>query len=328
MKRNLESGYSSMTGVSLNLFTPDNLRQLHLATMELLYEMGVRVLSKDARDVMEKAGCEVNHDTEIVRIPEFVVNEAIKSCPSVFTLYGKTDEFNVSLQPGRVYHSPFGAAPRAEDPYTLERRDAVKQDLVNCAIMIDQLPEYDFCFSTMTATDVDPKYCNIHSFEAHYTHIRKPILASSSRKWTVEYDIEMAAVERGSIEALQEKPTIMFGCCTISPMEIPVECCEVLMTAAENNIPVANMTMSICGSQAPATLAGASVISNAENLAALVLVQAVRKGARYVCGGSPGICDMKHGAAALVGAPEVGLLSSVLAEFGRYYEIPTIIGGT
>ena len=100
------------------------------------------------------------------------------------------------------------------------------------------------------------------------------------------------------------------------------------MTAAENNIPVANMTMSVCGSQAPVTLAGSSVVANAENLAALVLVQSVRKGARYVCGGSPGICDMRHNAAALVGAPEVGLLSSVLAEFGRYYEIPTIIGGT
>lgn len=328
MKRNIESGYKNMAGVSLNLFTEDNLRQMHLATMELLYEVGIHVLSKEAREVMKKAGCEVNHETEIVRIPEHVVNEAVKSCPSVFTLYGKSEEFNISLQPGRVYHSPFGAAPRAENPYTLEINDATKQDLVNCAIMVDQLPEYDFCFSTMTATDVDPNYCNIHSFEAHYTHIRKPILASSSRRWTVEYDIEMAAVERGSIEALQEKPTIMFGCCTISPLEMPVECCEVLMTAAENNIPVSNMTMSICGSQAPVTLAGASVIANAENLAALVLVQSVRKGARFVCGGSPGICDMKHGAAALVGAPEVGLLSSVLAEFGRYYEIPTIIGGT
>ena len=52
MKRNLESGYNSMTGVSLNLFTEDNMRQMHLATMELLSEMGVKVLSKEARDVL------------------------------------------------------------------------------------------------------------------------------------------------------------------------------------------------------------------------------------------------------------------------------------
>lgn len=328
MKRNLENGFNSLNGVSLNLFTEDDMRQLHLATMELLSEQGVKVLCKDARDSLAKFGCYVNDETEIVKIPEFVVNKALDACPSVFTLYGKTDEFNISMQPGRVYHSPFGAAPRAEDPYTLERHDATKQDQVYCAIMVDQLPEYDFCFSTMTATDVDPKYCNIHSFEAHYTHLRKPILASSSRRWTVEYDVQMAAVERGSVEKLQEKPTIMFGCCTISPLEMPVECCEVLMTAAEWNIPVSNMTMSVAGSQAPFTLAAATIVANAENLAALTLVQSVRLGARFVCGGSPGIADMKQGAAALVGAPEVGLLSAAMAELYKYYEIPSIISGT
>ena len=72
MKRNLESGYNSMTGVSLNLFTEDNMRQMHLATMELLSEMGVKVLSKEARDVLGESGCDVNHDTEIVKIPEYV----------------------------------------------------------------------------------------------------------------------------------------------------------------------------------------------------------------------------------------------------------------
>ena len=59
------------------------------------------------------------------------------------------------------------------------------------------------------------------------------------------------------------------------------------MTAAEYDIPVANMTMSMAGGMAPVTLAGSAIIANAENLAVLVLTQLVRKGARYICGGSP-----------------------------------------
>ena len=328
MKRNMSAGIPAMIGTTLQLHTREDLYQIHLATIEVLSEVGLYAGSEEALKAFEKGGCYVDHETKMVRIPQYVVEEAIKSVPSMFTLYGKTSEFDICLQDGKVYHSPFGAAPQIEDPFTGEIRDPKKEDLANCATIVDYLDEYDFCFSTMTARDVDPNYCNIHSFEAHYTHCRKPILSSSSRKWTVEYDIEMAAMERGGLDKLQEKPTIMFGCCTISPLVIPVEACEVLMTAAENDIPVSNMTMSMCGGQAPVTLAGSAIIANAENLAALVLTQLVRKGARYVCGGSPGISDMRHAAAAVVGCPEAGLLSSTMAELGRLYGIPTLIGGT
>ena len=328
MKRNLSAGLHQCAGVGLDLFSEDDLKQLHLATLEVLSEVGVQAGSKDALECFEKGGCTVDYNAKRVKIPQYVVEEAIQSCPATFTLYGKSEEFNISLQDGRVYHSPFGCAPQIEDLETGEIRPSAKADIIDTATLVDQLPEYDFCFSTLTASDVKPGFGNIHSFEMHYTHCRKPILSSSSRKWTVEYDIEMASVERGSLKALQEKPTIMFGECTISPLFIPVEACEVLMTAAEYDIPVANMTMSMAGSMAPVTLAGSAIIANAENLACLVLSQLVRKGARYVCGGSPGISDMRHGASASVGCPEAGILSAAMAAFGRMYGIPTLIGGT
>lgn len=328
MKRNLSAALHHCEGVGLELFSEDALRQLHLATLEVMSEVGLQVGSKDALKCFEKGGCIVDYDTETVRIPQYVVEEAIKSCPKTFTLYGKSEDFNINLQDGRVYHSPFGCAPQMEDLESGEIRPSVKDDIIDVATLVDRLPEYDFCFSTVTATDVKQGFGNIHSFEAHYTHCRKPILSSSSRKWTVEYDIEMASIERGSLKALQEKPTIMFGECTISPLFIPIEACEVLMTAAEYDIPVANMTMSTTGAMAPVTLAGATIVSNAENLACLVLSQLVRKGARYVCGGSPGIADMRHGANTAVGSPEVGLLSAAMAALGRMYGIPTLIGGT
>ncbi len=328
MKRNLSAGLHDVTGLGLDLYSEDSLKQLHLATLEVLSEVGIEVGSKDALECFEKGGCDVDYDKKVVKIPPYVVEEAIQSSPSTFTLYGKSEELNINLQDGRVYHSPFGCAPQIEDLETGEIRPAVKADLIDTATLVDQLPEYDFCFSTLTASDVKQGFTNIHSFEMHYTHCRKPILSSSSRKWTVEYDIQMASVERGSLKALQEKPTIMFGECTISPLFIPEEACEVLMTAAEYDIPVANMTMSMAGGMAPVTLAGSAIIANAENLATLVLSQLVRKGARFVCGGSPGISDMRHGASALVGCPEAGLLSATMAALGRMYGIPTLIGGT
>ena len=328
MKRNLSAGLNDITGARLDLFSEDSLDQLHRATLEVLSEVGMEIGSKEALECYEKGGCAVDYDKKTVRIPQYVVEEAIQSCPSSFTLYGKSEEFNMELGGGRVYHSPFGCAPQIEDIETGEARMAVKKDIIDTATLVDRLPEYDFCFSTLTASDVKRGFTNIHSLEMHYTHLRKPMMASSSRKWNVEYDIEMASVERGSLKALQEKPTIFFGECTISPLFLPEEACEVLMTAAEYDIPVANMTMSMAGGMAPVTLAGSAIIANAENLATLVLSQLVRKGARFICGGSPGISDMRHGSSALVGCPEAGILSATMAALGRKYGIPTLIGGT
>ena len=328
MKRNMWAGFGKTIGLGLNLFSESSLDQIHTATLEVLSEVGMEIGSREALEVYEKGGCYVDYEKKRVRIPNYVVEEAIQSSPSTFTLYGKTEEFDVHMTPGRVYHSPFGCAPQIEDLETGKPRMAVKADIIDTATLVDRLPEYDFCFSTLTASDVKRGFSNIHSFENHYTHLRKPILSSSSRKWTVEYDIEMASVERGSLKALQEKPTIMFGECTISPLFLPEEACEVAMTAAEYDIPVANMTMSMAGGMAPVTLAGSAVVANAENLAVCVLTQLVRKGARYVCGGSPGISDMRHGSSALVGCPEAGILSATMAALGSRYGIPTLIAGT
>ena len=328
MKRNMSAGLNDITGARLEFLTQDGLDQLHRATLEVLSEVGMEIGSVEALKVCEKGGCAVDYDNKTVRIPQYVVEEAIRTCPSSFTLYGKSEEFNMELGGGRVYHSPFGCAPQIEDIHTGQPRMAVKADIIDTSTLVDRLPEYDFCFSTLTASDVKRGFTNIHSFENHYTHLRKPMMASSSRKWTVEYDIEMASVERGSLKALQEKPTIFFGECTISPLFLPEEACEVLMTAAQYDIPVANMTMSMAGGMAPVTLAGSAIIANAENLATLVLSQLVRKGARFICGGSPGISDMRHGSSALVGCPEAGILSAAMAAFGRMYGIPTLIGGT
>ena len=192
MKRNLSAGLNDITGARLDLFSEDSLDQLHRATLEVLSEVGMEIGSKEALECYEKGGCAVDYDKKTVRIPQYVVEEAIQSCPSSFTLYGKSEEFNMELGGGRVYHSPFGCAPQIEDIETGEARMAVKKDIIDTATLVDRLPEYDFCFSTLTASDVKRGFTNIHSFEMHYTHLRKPMMASSSRKWNVEYDIEMA----------------------------------------------------------------------------------------------------------------------------------------
>jgi len=77
---------------------------------------------------------------------------------------------------------------------------------------------------------------------------------------------------------------------------------------------------------APATLAGALALMNAEMLAALVIIQLHRPGAAAVYAGYPAVMDLRKGTVSF-GIGELGLLSAGCIEIGRYYGLPTASNG-
>ena len=79
MKRNLSAGLNDFNGAKLDVFSEDSLKALHLATIEVLSEVGLQVGSKEALECYEKGGCKVDYDEGKVRIPQYVVEDAIKS---------------------------------------------------------------------------------------------------------------------------------------------------------------------------------------------------------------------------------------------------------
>ena len=114
----------------------------------------------------------------------------------------------------------------------------------------------------------------------------------------------MAAIARGvKLEDLKDAPAI-FGIINInSPRQLDHSMAEGLIALAELGQPVVVTPFTLLGAMAPATLAGALVQQNAEALAGLALIQAVRPGAPMVYGGFTSNVDMKTGAPAF-GTPE------------------------
>jgi len=98
------AGYKSIEGMSLNLFSDDELFEIHCATLQVLNETGVRVLAKDAQEIYEGGGCRVDQKTNIVKIPPHVVEDAIRSAPSTFVV-GESIRMKTSCS-GQVALSP------------------------------------------------------------------------------------------------------------------------------------------------------------------------------------------------------------------------------
>lgn len=81
-------GKDILHGVKLELFSREDLRAINYATMDVLTNPGIQVSDADAREVFRKAGCQVDDQTQVVKIPEYIVKRALSDCPSRFTLHG------------------------------------------------------------------------------------------------------------------------------------------------------------------------------------------------------------------------------------------------
>ncbi|MEI6725737.1 MAG: trimethylamine methyltransferase family protein, partial [Actinomycetes bacterium] len=107
MKRNLHAGRPKSGGLSLNVFTEAEMDDIHLGSLEILERTGVWVEADDALDIFADGGCVVNRETRMVRIPPYLVEESLRTCPPKSFLCGRDPEMDIVLEAGRVYVSNF-----------------------------------------------------------------------------------------------------------------------------------------------------------------------------------------------------------------------------
>jgi len=65
-------------GGQLRVLTSDEVYEIHLAALEILDRVGVRVLEPKAFSILKEAGANVDQKERIARIPKYLVDEAVK----------------------------------------------------------------------------------------------------------------------------------------------------------------------------------------------------------------------------------------------------------
>lgn len=326
MRRNPMAGYCSNVGASLNLLGPANIEQIHMATLEVLEDTGIRIDCDEALDIFRAAGARVDADAKIVHIPPYMVEAAVKSAPSRFTVGGRDEKHDVVVGTDRVSFIPFGEGVIVEDLYTGEIRESTKEDAAKIARLTDALDSISYSFDTVIARDVAPETLPLHTFDAQANNCTKVLWTSPEGKRQAEYLIEMAAQVAGGHDKLAEKPVIMGGGCPISPLTLCKEYTEALIVYAKAKIPFMELSMALGGGTAPTTIAGTLVTHNAEVLASVVLAQLVQPGAPCIYGSSTTNLDLRKGTAT-VGSPELAMINAGVAQLAQFYGIPSFVAG-
>ncbi len=312
-----------MTRTLAAMLSPEEVKAVHAATLEILETTGMLVQNREARERFAAHGCRVDGGTGIVRFPRAVVEEHRQAFPPTFIFHGRDPDLDRTLPDDGPLMMTGSAAPDIVDPETGEVRRATSADIARIAQLVNELPGYDVFSIATTADDAPPGRQGFTRFYPSLKHCLKPIRASAPDLADADDVLEMAALIAGGRDAFWERPFVVFVyCATISPLTMDVESTERLMRFAERGIPGQSVVTPNAGVSAPLTLLGTLAVANAEFLAQSVLVQMSRPGTPLLYDALPTVSDMRTGAYA-PGAIETGILTMGCAQMARFYGVPS-----
>ncbi len=328
VKRSTKAGINIVSGLGLNVFSADEVRTLHYATLEILHDLGIKVVSEEALEIFHGAGARVERceGYGIVKIPSYVIEDCIRWAPSNIIWYGRDPEKDFKAEPNRVGFSTFGECVQIIDPVTREVRPSTKEDLAGATRVCDYLDEIALVERPMGSLDQYSETQPLHNYEAMVTNTGKHIFLGFYSAGNTRKMVEMAAACVGGKEKFKKRPTMTAFVCPTSPLQLVQMCCDVIIECARSGVPVSPISMVLSGATAPATVAGSIVTHNAEVLSAIALAQLTVKGTPCTYASCSTIMDLRFSGPA-IGAPEIGLISAGLTKLAQYYQLPCLVGG-
>ena len=313
--------YQTNSSIQFQVLSDDQRQEIFRAALHVLEHTGIEIHNDEALDILKAQGACV--DGTRARIPSYLVKRALASAPSSFTVYSRegNPDKNITIGPNCINYGPGPTCPNFRDSRTGERRQYLRQDARDVALVCDSLPNINFVESLGTVSDTNPDLADVYEFAEMIANTGKPIVAWSYTIDTCRDIHQIAAAVAGSEAALRERPNYIFYAEPLSPLVSSLEAADKLLYCAKNRIPIIYTPCPIGGGTAPTTSAGILVTALCESLHGLVIAQAISPGTPFVMGGVVSIMDMLSAVLAY-GAPELSLQSAALTEMSRFVGLP------
>ncbi len=318
----ISGDFNSRCTPAYRVLSEDRIKRIHTATLELLETEGVRVMHSGGVEMLREAGCRVKPDNQ-VRIPNWLVEDAIRGAPSRVTIYNRLGREAMRLE-GRECHFGMGTdLGKTWDLETGELRKSLLKDVANNARIGDFLDEIDFIGSNALPHDAPTNLTYIDSYKTQMENSVKPIFFTAAGLEDLRVIHEMTSAVMGGKERAREKPIHIHYSEPTTPLVHSVGAVDKLFYCADNAIPVTYIPGMMSGASAPVTLAGAITLGNAEALSGIVLHQLRAKGAPIISGFGTSTFDMRT-SACIYGCPEYRLAISACADLYHYYGVPML----
>ncbi|MCL6429329.1 MAG: trimethylamine methyltransferase family protein [Anaerolineae bacterium] len=319
----------------IRLFSDDDLEALHQASLEILADPGMRIMTPALLEALEQHGARVDHAQQAVRFPSSLVERTIADMQEDLRRGRRPVLLNgvVSSRSAGPIQAKFGGAcVEYLDWGRQQVRPPTRKDLIDMVRLGQALPEVTSVGNPVVylteddGTPVDPRLQRIKTAAliARYTN-----KAGATEVWNaqeLEYLIELGEIVRGSREAYLADPCFVTAKETISPLILDDKAGEVLLLLARRGLPTTIIPMPLTGASAPMSLAANVALCNAEVLGVATAVRCACPTAWVAGGVISGVLDMATGAASFA-APEAIVQDLGIAELHeRRYGFDFAIG--
>ena len=324
--RGIHAGTHRMEGIGLNMFTYDELMDIHLSTLDVLMHIGCKVESEEARDILDGGGCIVNKETHNVKFPAWLVEDSLRSIPKTFRACGRNPEKDWMNEGNRTGFVNFGEAVTMIDPYSLQIRKPLKKDVDDVTRFCEAMDQIIVFERALGPSEVDPDVSQVHIAESFYNHSTKHAYIGMNRPENMRAAVKMGGIVQGGDDKFRERPLFSQSTDPVSPLVHSKGATDTLIQAIRLGVPAKINSMGLAGGTTCVHLASTLVTHNAEMLSMFVLSQLVHKGHSMVYGTSTAMMDLRT-TTACVGSPELALFSAAVAKMAQFYMIPSWVAG-
>ena len=306
----------------LNILSEDQVEQIHLASLSLLENYGMRILHEGARRILADAGAEVDDDTLMVRFDRGLVLEKLALAPSEFTLHARNPAKNLKLGGNHLAFTSVGGPAYCSDLDRGRRRGSFAEacDYIRLVQSLDIIHQEGG--GPFESIELPPETRHLDLYQAQIRLLDKNWQPVALGRERARDAINMARIGLGfSEEEMASKPALFAIINTNSPLQLDIPMAEGLIEMANAGQAVCITPFTLAGAMAPVTLAGTLTQQNAEALAGITLTQVVRPGAPVVYGAFTSNVDMRSGSPCF-GTPEYAKAAQASGQLARRYGIP------
>jgi trimethylamine--corrinoid protein Co-methyltransferase len=294
--------------------------QIHDATVDILTGCGVKILYPPMLAFLKEKGLAVDDENAIVRFSSASLEDALAATPQQFDVFGRDGRPAFTLGDRKPKIAAGHNAVFWADSETGQTRSSTVADVELFARICDGLECIDMIGIPVMPQDVpNPQATLPYAVRAVIANSTKPIYFSTDTYKANRACIDL--IQAAFAGNLQEQAYGISQLSSTSPLYWEHGVCEAIMDTVPTGVPLAILPEPIAGFTAPFTLAGLVTMNNAECLSGLVMIQLLRRGAKFLYANSWTTFDMRA-AAALVGSTETTICRIAGAQMAHFYKLP------
>jgi trimethylamine--corrinoid protein Co-methyltransferase len=262
--------------LNLKILSDSDIEKIHKESLRILREIGVRFPHRGLLEVFKKKGAIVDFETEIVKFPDEVIEDAIKkqreNTDAYFKKHEKFDENDYTQK----FFMSGGNIKHLIEPGTFKRKDGNLRDMLRAIVIGNELENVSRVSAFLTPKNYDPKLADIIQFYLLSLYSKKRyfftyIYSLNSAKCL----IDMARVVAEDDFQFKNGSLIEYEIEPCANLEFSKEHLEIAAEFSKNNMTLATTHWAWMGRHTPLTYASLLALTNANILAGTAVLMAL-----------------------------------------------------